>query len=252
MGGRGCHSRHYVRVLDAGSPEDYPDSLKGPEGDSESFTSQRIELLGWLDTHAPALTPLYRGTLFLAMRDSFPGRAHFVAHAIREVRNRLPGALGSKVARQDAGYEHLADKIHKRWVEEGLPEDGRLRSPEGSVPSASGPERREVSYGFLASVGRLLEEHAVARANRAARERAGFGALDEYGASPQYVVKNWNRLFRDAEGFAHARNNPLPEEADGEWVEKFFEFEMILMTLSKRSYENLDDLDNLLKRVNTR
>ena len=58
--------------------------------------------------------------------------------------------------------------------------------------------------------------------------------------------------FQDVEGFAHARNTPLPPEADDEWVEKFFEFEMILMTLSKRPYENLDDLDDLLKRANTR
>ena len=92
----------------------------------------------------------------------------------------------------------------------------------------------------------------MVRANRAARERSGFGALGEHGPSPQYVVNNWNKLFRDAEGFAHARDKPLPEEADGEWVKKFFEFEMILMTLSKRSYENLDDLDDVLKRANTR
>ncbi|MXZ99432.1 MAG: hypothetical protein F4076_11405 [Acidimicrobiaceae bacterium] len=50
----------------------------------------------------------------------------------------------------------------------------------------------------------------------------------------------------------HAWDDPLPGEADGEWVEKFFEFERTLMTLSMRSYENLDDLDNLLKRANAR
>lgn len=252
MGGRGCLVGHHGGVLDTGSPEDYPNFSNDAEHGSESFTPQRIELLGWLDTHAPALTPLYRGALSLALRDSFPGRVHFIAHAIREIRNRLPGALGPKVPRQDAGYEHLADKIHRRWVEEGLPEDGRLRLPERSAPSASGPRRRDVSYEFLASVGGLLEKRSVARANRAARERSGFGALGEHGSSPQYVVKIWNNLFPDAYGFAHARDTPLPPEADGEWVAKFFEFEKILMTLSKRSYENLDDLDDLLKLANTR
>ena len=54
------------------------------------------------------------------------------------------------------------------------------------------------------------------------------------------------------QAFAHARAEPLPAEADGEWVAKFFAFEQILMAFSKRSYENLDDLDVLLERTNTR
>ncbi len=59
-------------------------------------------------------------------------------------------------------------------------------------------------------------------------------------------------MYRDAEAFAHARDEPLPAEADGEWVANFFALEQILMGLSKRSYENLDGLDILLERANTR
>ena len=112
------------------------------------------------------------------MLDSFPGRVNFIAHAIREIRNRLPDALG-----QEDAFDILAD-----------------RAP---VPS--------------------------------------------------YVVENWKKLYqRDVHGVAHARAEPLPAEADGEWVAKFLAFERILMALSKRSYENLDDLDVLLERANTR
>ena len=186
------------------------------------------------------------------MLDSFPGRVHFIAHSIREMRNRLPGALGPKVQRRDAGYAHLTDKIHKRWVEEGLPADGRLRLPEGSVVSASGPERREVSFELLTSVSQLIEDHTAAKENRAARERSGFGALSERGPSPRYVVKNWNDLFPDAQKYAHAWDEPLPAEADDEWVAKFFAFEQALMAISRPSYENLDDLDRLLNEANTR
>ena len=209
-----------------------------------------MELLGWLNTYAPALVPLYRGALSLAMRDSFPGRVHLIAHAIREIRDRLPGALGPKVQRRDAGYEHLTDRIHKRWVDEGLPQDGRLRLPEGSAPSESGPARREVSHQFLAAVGRLIEAHTEARANREARERSGFRALSEHGPSPQYVVKNWNDLFPDAHQYAHSWDEPLPAGADGEWVENFFVFERHLMAVFRPAYENLADLDKLLGEAN--
>ena len=186
------------------------------------------------------------------MLDSFPGRVHFVAHAIREIRNRLPGALGPKVARRDAGYEGLTDKIREQWLAEGLPGDGRLPPPAESAPSASGPARRDVSVEFLASVGRLVKSHNEAQENRRTRDEYAFDALSDRSPIPRYVVENWRKLYRDVQGFAHARDEPLPESADGEWVEKFFEFEALLLAISKRSYENLDDLDSLLKRANTR
>ena len=77
--------------------------------------------------------------LLFAMRDGFPGRAHFIAHAMREIRNRLPGALGPEVRFRGAGYEDRTATVHKRWVAEGLPEDGSLPLPEASAPSRQVP-----------------------------------------------------------------------------------------------------------------
>ena len=186
------------------------------------------------------------------MLDGFPGRVHFIAHAIREIRNRLPGALGPKVPGRGASYEHLTEKIHQRWVAEGFPEDGKLVLPEESVPSASGPSRRDVSVAFLASVGRLIENRIRARANRETRERAAFGALADAGPVPRHVAKNWGNLFPDVQKFAHARDEPLPEGADDEWVRNFFQFEEALMAVFKLSRENLGDLDKLLDEANKR
>lgn len=240
-------------MFDAGLPEAHLGSLGGSEGLAEPWwTPERAELVGHLEERAPALAPLYRGALLLAMRDSFPGRVHFIAHAIREIRNRLPGALGPRIRRRDAGYEHLTDKIYKLWVEEGFPKDGKLVAPEESVPSASGPARREVSEALLASVGRLIEDHTIARANREARERAAFGELADAGPVPRHVGKNWGNLFPDVQKFAHARDEPLPAEADDEWVRKFFDFEEALMAVFRLSRENLDDLDKLLDEANKR
>ena len=240
-------------VVGPGSAEDDLPASTGPDGVGETWwTSERRALVEWLDTHAPALTPLYRGALSLAMRDSFPGRAHFIAHAIREIRNRLPGALGPEVECLGAGYEQVTDKIQRRWIEEGFREDGSLVSLKESVATASGPGYFEVSFEFLASVGRLIENHTAAQMNRKARERSGFGALGEYDQSPQHVVENWNNLFPDAQGFAHARDKPLPEGADAEWVEHFLRFEQYLMVVQKHSYENLDELDTLLRKANDR
>lgn len=140
---------HHGLVLDPGAPEDDWGALGGPaSGEEPWWTPERAALVGWLSRYAPALEPLYRGALRLVAFGSFPGRVHFIAHAIREIRNRLPGALGPYVKAKKAGYEDLADAIRGRWLAEGLREDGRLRLPEESAPSASGPRRHEVSVAL--------------------------------------------------------------------------------------------------------
>ena len=188
----------------------------------------------------------------LAAFDSFPGRVHFITHAIREIGNSLPSTLGPKVKKKLAGYADLTDIIRDRWLAESLPEDGRLRLSEESAPSASGPGRHEVSVELLASVGKLIEKHNEAQANRKARERAKFSALSDWGSNPSYVISSWGRWAREAVQFVHARNAPLPAERDAEWVEKFYAFEHELMAISRPSYENLDELDRLLDGANRR
>lgn len=245
---------HPCCVLDADSPDDYPGSLREQDGHAEAWwTPKRAELLGRLEENAPALAPLYRGALSLAVRDTFPGRAHFIAHAMREILNRLPGALGPKVPGRGPGYEDLIAKVRDRWIAEGLPEDGRLTRPdEESVPSASGPPHQAVSLDFLASVGRLVHNYRAVQANREDRERSGFAALGDEGPAPRYVVKNWRNLFPNAEQYAHAWDEPLPAKADDEWVSNFFAFEEFLMIIFKPSHENLADLDRLLDEANKR
>ena len=63
----------------AGSPH-FPDAW---------WTPERAALHRWLEDIASHLAPVYLGGLRMAMDESFPGRVHFVAHAIREIRNRI-------------------------------------------------------------------------------------------------------------------------------------------------------------------
>lgn len=246
--------RHYGCVLDPGSPEDDWRALGGPEsGGRFGWTPEQAALVSWLNTNAPSVEPFYRGAVVLAAFDSFPGRVHFITHAIREIGNRLPTALGPKVKKKEAGYEDHTRTIRRRWLVEGLPADGKPPQPlGGSVPSASGPRRHEVTVGLLRAVGKLIAAHDKAEANREARERAKFGDLSDLGSNPSYVIKYWGRWADEAVEFAHAREEPLPAEKDAEWVAKFYAFEQELMAIARPSYENLDALDGLLGEANTR
>ncbi|MYA16006.1 MAG: hypothetical protein F4Z28_04195 [Gammaproteobacteria bacterium] len=244
---------HHGFVIDAGPPGDDWRALEEPDSDSEPWwTLERVVLVRWLNRCAPALVPYYLGALRLAVLDSFHGRVHFIAHAIREICNRLPGALGPEVKRRDAGYEPLTDKIRDQWVAENLPEDGRLRISDESVPSASGPLRQEVSVELLESVGRLIADHNDAKANRLAREQASFSDLTNFGTAPAFARKVWQKRKRDAHKFAHAADYPRPPESDQEWVKRFEELERDLIAMSRPAQQNLDELDELLAEANKR
>ena len=134
----------------------------------------------------------------------------------------------------------------------GFPEDGSLRLPDESLPSALGPRRQEVSIELLESVGRLIADHNNAKANRLAREQASFGDLTNLGTAPAFARKVWKKHKRDAHSFAHAADDPRPPESDQEWVERFCELERDLIAIARPAQDNLDELDKLLAKANRR
>jgi hypothetical protein len=67
----------------------------------------------------------YEAAVTMAFDDTFPGRVWFIAHALRDIRNRLPEALDGGTRGPRTEYSHLAKKITTCWIEDGLPVDGR-------------------------------------------------------------------------------------------------------------------------------
>lgn len=75
--------------------DDMPFSLTHVE---TYWTEPRQELRAWFQRNAPSLGELYEGALRMFFAPEFPGRVRFVAHAVREIRNRLPDAIaGPKI-----------------------------------------------------------------------------------------------------------------------------------------------------------
>lgn len=109
------------------------------------WTAERAELYRWLERHAPGLAPVYRAAAQMAFDEAFPGRVWFVAHAIREIRNRLPDALAGDVAASRTDYVELTNEVHARWIEDGLPSDGTPGVDASAEPSAADRGSREVS-----------------------------------------------------------------------------------------------------------
>jgi hypothetical protein len=235
---------------DGSMPDAVGSAAADPGASADScWTDKRLMLRDWLQRTAPQLAEVYAGAVTMAFDREFPGRVVFVWHAMREIRNRLPGAVAGKVASSPVEYGVLAEDIQRCWREDGLPNDGEIAPTDPSEPSASGPARYEVSRDLLVAVGRLVGGHAgIADRNLANAQRL-FEAVTG-SAPPPYVIRSWVRSGRQAVALAHVRNKPVDPGDEASLESEFVAFEAILMAIVNRSYENMDDLDEVLGSAN--
>ena len=164
---------------------------------SPHWTAARVQLHGWLLSEAPALAPVYEAAVRMAFDPAFPGRVCFIAHALRDIRNRLPDALAGPVSESRTKYSDLAKEISRCWVDDGLPVDGRYRATSASEPTPAGPERVEISRPLFEAVGDLVDgDLAIAPRKEDAAVRM-FAAVAG-GPVPRYVVVGWIRATNRA------------------------------------------------------
>lgn len=223
-----------------------PMPANDPHGE-EWWTPERAKLHRWLRERAAHLAPIYLAALRMAMDESFPGRVHFVAHAIREIRNRLPHAVAG-VEKRGPSYQVLTTKLRTKWEDEGLPSDGSLPLAEGLEPSVSGPGY-EVSLGLLRAVADLVLANTRSSGNNRRQARRLFETI--WGEpSPAYVINRWFHKESWVNKYMHVDDKPHVPEADTEVVDVFESFEAVLISISSRSYESLEALDEILASAN--
>ncbi len=214
----------------------------------EWWTPERQALHLWLRRIAPHLAPIYHAGLRIVMDKVFPGRVHFVAHAIREIRNRLPDAVAGEIE-VGAEYHDLARRVHEEWKGVGV-----SAFTERSEPSGAGRDRYEVSGGLMEAVSTLVDSYGRRDGRRRRNAERMFATLG--GADPMpFVVDHWFRTDDWVHNYMHVGTTPHSREANEEVGVQFEQFERSLMVLSKgssRPHENLEVLDGLLESANRR
>lgn len=215
----------------------------------QSWTPKRNALLTWFERTAPALAPVYEGAVTIVSHDEFPGRVVFVWHAIREIRNRLPDAVAGENQGSRVEYGDLVAEIHRCCLADGWQEDGGVLLPGSDTPPATGPGRLLISPDVMVAVANAVAGHtAVANRNKANAERL-FAAVSGSNV-PAYAVRVWNRTGRRAYKLAHVGNEPVSAQDESALADEFAAFEGTLHSFANRSFENMDDLDEILLAAN--
>ncbi len=82
-----------------------------------NWPQKRHELLKWFSSNAKPLAEAYEGAIRLLNEGDFPGRIHFIAHAVRDIADRLVFVLDPQLKGRRVQYEQEMDGIEKLWPE---------------------------------------------------------------------------------------------------------------------------------------
>jgi hypothetical protein len=172
-----------------------------------------------------------------------------MAHALREMRNRLPDAIAGPVSGSETRYSDLAEHVTKRWIEDRLPADGSPPVTPDAEASAVGPTHVEVSMTLITAVGELVAGHRVIQPGKEEGARRLWTVIGGQPA-PGYAVRTWLQATNKAEAFAHLRLQPLTAADEEKFEQIFSACEQALVAMANKSYGNMDEIDAILDSSN--
>jgi hypothetical protein len=151
------------------------------------WTASRRELRAWLRHDAPSLAELYEGAVLLLFDAPIPGYTRFVAHGVREIRNRLPDITSGTKSGGYLNYKARFDDLVVVWKKAGFVTDGAFPGSKiGDSPEVASEGEASLPRKVVVMVASLVADH------EAARERPMDAAIRLFeGVLPE------NQKFRD-------------------------------------------------------
>lgn len=212
----------------------------------------RQEIHAWLQEQAPSLAELYKGAVCLLFDSMIPGRIRFVSHAVREIRNRLPGEVGPRLE-----YPQAIEDLLQGWINYHLPLDSVIQLEDSdSVQSQTLPQSPDVVIprSLFLGIQRLLQKHSlIPRKNQDRATRLFERFVPEAETTPEALALLVAQWWKTTEWFMRKTHDNGRVDADcneQELLDRFEEFEFFLSTLSQNFYSNTDELDRILEETN--
>jgi hypothetical protein len=219
------------------------------------WTQRRQRVHDWLKRNAPSLAELYVGVVeMLYTQDPpIPGWSRFVAHAVREIRNRLPDAVAGRKVAERLDYVSRLDAIVAIWEPVELSEMIALNATADAA----------VTPGQTIGVKRRVYDlvSALTRAHLEARERPKeaawrlFEALapetTDQCASLEPTINQWLSITSWFQGNAHDQGKEDRIYDRDEYRRKFETCETTLTSLIQDFFKTTDELDKILEDTNT-
>ena len=215
-----------------------------PQTDEAIWTSRRRTIREWLETNAPQLAEMYAGALRLLHNTELPAQPRFVAHAVREICNRLPDAVNGPEESSRVQYPKLVGRLDSLWQE----------MPPSLAPGLEPHDTVPVSAAIVRQLEDLVLAHREPSATRAKAAQRMFEALapDNAGVGHELrpVINQWMGLGRWSTRTCHVPNND-DRCSRAELEHQFQLFENTLASVFEQFYQPLSELDEILEEANT-
>lgn len=207
-----------------------------------SKDARRQQLLRWFRATAPSLSDAYAGAVLMIEDVAFPGRLSFVAHAVRDILNRLPEVLDPQVQQPQIDYVQSCDRMLAMWP--GLGQLGQVQQ--------QALEPVLIEYGLAVIIHDLLERHRGSR-RRPSKAELLFRILMRNDPSGGDVNRRLVADLRDTQAWfmrhTHLRVNPI--ECSEEDLKTWFRsFELMLHSFVGEFYTATEELDSVLDKAN--
>jgi len=213
--------------------------------DKSIWTPIRCELLKWFQEKAESLSDAYWGAVILLHDKNFPGRVHFISHAIRDISDRLVFILDPHVDPSCVQYANELDKILKFGL--------KLEPVENTNLNSSKTESYVIDAKSAVVIKNLIEEHK----NR--RERPSnfellfyFLQRQDPGRSMEHkrIAIEFKKMRNWFMGLAHLRTSATPTVSENELQLQFEKFENMLHSFVGNFFTGKNKIDAILHQAN--
>ncbi|WP_322793332.1 hypothetical protein [Bellilinea sp.] len=222
-----------------------------------NWTRQRRKIRDWLRSIAVSLGELYEGAVrILFSEDPFPGRVRFVAHAVREIRNRLPDVIAGPKMGTRLDYINRMDNLLKEWRQAGFPLDGSAPIPivgQASLPSNTNIPIPKQLYFELA---KIVRDHHQTREKPTDAARRIFEAIDPNNKSDENALRprinHWIDITNWFVQRVHDNGSTDTMVATiEELIGQFEVFEAAMFAVIEPFFETIKELDEILEEANS-
>ena len=216
-----------------------------------AWTPDRSRLREWFGQEAPSLGELYVGCVEMLYVQPVAGFTRFVAHAVRDIRNRLPDIVAGREGGGQFQWKNRLDRLEEVWLNAGLPLEGRP-----ALVGSLGPTGQGVSVppNVFRHVQATVRDHRAGREKpQRAAERLweGLGSSAEDRTTIIPVINEWLEVTEWFVSRAHDRGEVDAHYERQEYEENFGRFERILIALVGGFYPVVEGLDEILVEANT-
>lgn len=219
----------------------------------DELTPTQLELLAWFRRNAPSLGELYEGALKMLYDGSLPGRTRFIAHAVREIRNRLPDVIsGTQTNRLD--YKTRMDNLLKSWQHADLPLGVEMLDTNTDKLLPDGPDVT-LPRKIFAEIIALLTDHEEAREKPEDAARRLFINLapenERFIDTLRPIVISWLEVTNWFMRKAHDSGQQDKDYNFDKLREKFKRFEDTIRVLIQGFFKTTEELDEILEEANS-